>query len=117
MDDGKIISLRISDEEIQKMDLFLEQHPELGGRSLFIRTAIRAYFDRDAGVTQTNAKNEVAVRLANADLDTIDSMVEDGIYIDRSDAIRSMVREKMRTEESTTEIDKSKYQAASTQWK
>lgn len=117
MDDGKIISLRMSNEESQEMDSYLEKHPELGGRSLFIRTAIRAYFDRDAEVTQTKNKNEVAVRLANAEMDTIDSMVEDGIYIDRSDAIRSMVREKMQSVQTTTEIAQSKYLAASTQSK
>ena len=115
MDDGKIISLRMSNEESQEMDSYLEKHPELGGRSLFIRTAIRAYVDRDADVPQTRNKNEVAVRLANAELDTIDSMVEDGIYIDRSDAIRSMLREKIIDNRVTTEIAQSKYVAASTQ--
>ena len=87
MDEGKIISLRMGTEELQTMDDYLQQHPEMGGRSLFIRSAIRAYVDRDADVAQTH-KNEVAVRLANAEIDTIDSMVEDGIYIDRSDDTR-----------------------------
>ena len=115
MDEGKIISLRMNNEEIQEMDAFLDEHPELGGRSLFIRTAIRTYVDRDADVPQTKTKNEVAVRLANAELDTIDSMIEDGIYIDRSDAVRSMVREKIIDNKMTTEIAQSKYMAASTQ--
>ena len=112
MEDGKIISLRMGNEEIREMDEFLQDHPELGGRSLFIRSAIRAYVDRDAGVAQTH-RNEVAVRLANAEIDTIDSMVEDGIYLDRSDAIRSMVREKVVSRELVTQLAQSKFAAAS----
>ena len=112
MDEGKIISLRMGTEELQTMDDYLQQHPEMGGRSLFIRSAIRAYVDRDADVAQTH-KNEVAVRLANAEIDTIDSMVEDGSYIDRSDAIRSMIREKIVSTQLTTELAQSKFTAAS----
>ncbi len=112
MEDGKIISLRMSNEELSDMDEYLQNHPELGGRSLFIRSAIRAYVDRDAGVAQTH-RNEVAVRLANAEIDTIDSMVEDGIYLDRSDAIRSMVREKIVCNNVVTELAQSKFAAAS----
>ncbi len=114
MDDGKIISMRMDAKDIQTIDDFLQDHPELGGRSLFIRTAIREYIDRDAGVLHTQ-KNEVAVRLANAEMDTIDSMVEDGIYLDRSDAIRSMVRESIVDKEVIEQLAKSKYGAASTQ--
>jgi len=116
MDDGgKIISVRMKDDEILEMDSYLEEHPELGGRSLFIRNAIRAYVDRDADVPATKTKNEVAVRLANAELDTIDSMIQDGIYIDRSDAVRSMIRDSMGHKKIAQEIANSKYMAASTQ--
>lgn len=47
MDDEKI-SLRISKEELHALDLYLEKHPELGSRSLFIKNAIRNSLDRDA---------------------------------------------------------------------
>ena len=113
MTDDKIISLRMGTEDIQMMDGFLEGHPELGGRSLFIRTAIRQYIDRDADV-QTSNKNEVAVRLSAAELETIDSMVDDGTYIDRADAIRSMMRNVMVNEVKVSELIKSKYEAATT---
>ena len=36
-------------------------------------------------------------------------------YIDRSDAVRSMIREKIIDNKMTTEIAQSKYMAASTQ--
>ena len=113
MADDKIISLRMGTEDIQTMDDFLEGHPELGGRSLFIRTAVRQYIDRDADV-RTSKKNEVTVRLAAAELETIDSMVDDGTYIDRADAIRSMVQKIMVNDVQITELIKSKYQAATT---
>ena len=48
MTDDKIISIRMGTEEVQVMDDFLDGHPDLGGRSLFIRTAIRQYIERDA---------------------------------------------------------------------
>ena len=113
MTDDKIVSLRMGNEDIQMMDDFLEGHPELGGRSLFIRTAIRQYIDRDADV-RTSSKNEVAVRLSAAELETIDSLIDDGTYIDRSDAIRSMMRSMMVNDVKISELIKSKYEAATT---
>ena len=113
MADDKIISLRMGTEDIQTMDEFLEGHPELGGRSLFIRTAVRQYIDRDADVRTSN-KNEVTVRLSAAELDTIDSMVDDGAFIDRADAIRTMMRRVMVKDEVVSELIQSKYEAAAT---
>ena len=112
MDDGKIISMRMEARDIQSMDEFLEKHREIGGRSVFIRNAIREYIDRDADVSHPIEKNEVAVKLAAAELDTIDSMIADGIYIDRSDAIRTMVRDKVSDREAIAEMAHSKYSAA-----
>ena len=114
MSDEKIVSLRMGTEELQKMDDFLEGHPELGGRSLFIRTAIRQYIDRDADVPTTSKKNTVEVRLSAAELETIDSMIDDGTYIDRADAIREMMRSMMVNNVRITELVQSKYEAATT---
>ena len=110
-DDNKIVSLRMGEEEIQMMDDFLKGHPELGGRSLFIRTAIRQYIDRDADV-RTSSNNTVEVRLSRAELETIQSMVDDGTYIDCADAIRNMVRSKLVNETKVTEVAQSKYSDA-----
>ena len=111
MTDEKIVSLRMGTEELQKMDDFLEGHPELGGRSLFIRTAIRQYIDRDADV-QASSKNTVEVRRSRAELETIQSMVDDGTYIDGADAIRNMVRSKMVNEIKVTEVAQNRYSDA-----
>ena len=115
MDDGKMISLRMGNDEIEDMDAFLQKHQELGGRSLFIRTAIRTYIDRDADVPQPKTKgNETVVRLANAEMEVIDSMVDDGTYIDRSDAIRMLLRDALRSDESNRKTAQERYVAAST---
>ena len=111
MTDDKIISLRMGTEEIQAMDDFLEGHPELGGRSLFIRTAIRQYIDRDADV-QASTKNTVEVRLSRAELETLQSMVDDGTYIDCADAIRELIRSKIVDDVKVTEVAQNKYSDA-----
>lgn len=114
-DDGRIVSLRIGTEDLQIMDNFLERHPELGGRSLFIRTVIRQYIDRytDAPPKLTN-KNEVVVKMSMAEMETIDSMIDDGIYMDRPDAIRSLIRSKIVNDMKLTELAQSKYAATTT---
>ena len=114
MTDDKIVSIRMGTEEIQAMDDFLGGHPELGGRSLFIRTAVRRYIERDADVPKTGNRNTVEVRLSAAELETIDSMVDDGTYIDRSDAIRNIMRSMMVDNVKITELVQSKYEAATT---
>ncbi len=111
MDEGKIISMRMDARDIQSIEEYLETHPEIGGRSIFIRNAVRAYIERDADVSQLNT-NEVAVEFAPAELDTIDSLVADGIYINRVDAIRTMVREKVANKETIQEVAQSKYSSA-----
>lgn len=114
-DDGRIVSLRMGTEDLQVMDNFLERHPEFGGRSLFIRTVIRQYIDRyaDAPPKLTN-KNEVVVKMSMAELETIDSMIDDGIYVDRSDAVRSLIRSKIVNDVKLTELAQSKYAATTT---
>ena len=49
MDDEKI-SLRISKEELQALDAYLDENPEHGSRSNLIKNAVRAYLNRDAQV-------------------------------------------------------------------
>lgn len=114
-DDGRIVSLRMRMEDLRIMDDFLERHPELGGRSLFIRTTIHQYIDKYTDTpSKLTSKNEVVVRMSLAELETIDSMVDDGIYVDRSDAVRSLIRSKIVNDVRLTELAQSKYEAATT---
>ena len=95
MDDEKI-SLRIKPEELRDLDNYLEDHPELGSRSLFIRTAVRDYMDRDAHEVAEKApsagKNCVTVQLTEPQLAAIDSMV--GVhFVSREAAMQAIVFE------------------------
>ena len=111
-DDNKMVSLRMGEDEIQRLDEFLEGHPELGGRSLFIRTAIRQYIERDAGVQRTSNKNEITIRFAAAELETIDSMIDDGTFIDRADAVRNLVRGIIVENADVSAVAHGKYRSA-----
>ena len=96
MDDEKI-SLRIKPEELQDMDSYLAEHPELGSRSLFIRTAVRSFMDRDAQEDapkeQLSAgKNCISVPLTETQIAAIDSLV--GVhFVSREAAIQMMIFE------------------------
>ena len=113
MEDGKIVSLRMGTEDVQTMDDYLEMHPELGGRSLFIRTAVREYIDRDGTVAPKKCNaNEIALALPRAMLETIDSLVDDGIYLDRAEAVRTLLRKAIVNEAFVEELTQSKFTAA-----
>lgn len=118
MDDGRIISLRMGPEEIQSMDQFLEGHPELGGRSLFIRTAVREYIARDADVpaaeTPIKKGDGVTVKLSPADIDTLEELTKRGVYNDVGQAVWYFVHEKIREMVREDEMVHSIYDAAVT---
>lgn len=109
--EGKIVSFRMELEDLQTMDDYLAAHPELGGRSLFIRTAVRAFIDRDADVkTQATNDSAVTVRFAGAEKAVLRDMVDKGVYIDTEDAVRTMVRESMLDKTYIKEVMHSVYQ-------
>lgn len=92
MDDEKI-SLRIGKEDLRDMDAFLTEHPELGSRSLFIRTAVREYIRRDADALaeqEPAGGNVVSVRLTNAQLAAVDSLVGT-VYFNREAVMWALV--------------------------
>lgn len=91
MDDEKI-SLRIGGDELREIDAYLAEHPELGSRSLFIRTAVREYIRRDADVSAgpEPAGNGVFVRLTEAQMAALDALVGT-IYFDREAVMWSLV--------------------------
>lgn len=95
MDEGKIISLRMGNEDIQMMDAFIESHPEVGGRSLFIRNAIRQYISRDAEVPETETSNnrdgKTLVELSPADKETLITLVDNGRFPSVDHAVWFMV--------------------------
>lgn len=83
------VSLRMGKEDLQKMDDFLKDHPEMGGRSLFIRTAINHYINRDADVRVDQNGDGLYVRFTAAELAAMDNLVARGMYLNREEIVRS----------------------------
>lgn len=94
MDDEKI-SLRISKEELQAMDLYLEGHPEHGSRSQFIKNAIRDALNRDARSASTNKEDEgLLIRLPRNLRVVVDSLIGEW-YVSPEDYISSLIRKEI----------------------
>lgn len=96
MDDEKI-SLRISKEELQAMDRYLEEHPEEGSRSHFIKNAIRMSLNRDAQATTDIGNMEIVgddgvihVKLPRVLQASVDSVVGE-MYLSHSEYIRALI--------------------------
>jgi Arc/MetJ-type ribon-helix-helix transcriptional regulator len=116
MDDERI-TLRMGQDEVQIMDSYLAKHPELGTRSLFIRTAVREYINRDAGVSAAkvvpqdcnvdrdayvefhDGRGEIRVLLTKRQMDTMKNEIEElGLYLNAGELIRSWFAERYTTE-------------------
>ena len=98
MNDEKI-SLRIEAEELQRIDDYLEKHPEAGSRSLFIKNCIREYLDRDAQVIEEVPRagpNTVTFTLPGRYMASLERMVQEEFAVDNSDAARQLFMESMR---------------------
>lgn len=99
MDDEKI-SLRISKEELQAIDLYLSEHPEEGSRSHFIKNAIRASLNRDAQATSGKGnmsegnRRTVVVEFPEYMMAVMDALTET-MYGSHAELIRDLVRQKM----------------------
>jgi Arc/MetJ-type ribon-helix-helix transcriptional regulator len=93
MDNEKVVSLRMGVEDLQLMDDYLEDHPELGkSRSLFIRNAVREYIDRDADVAKSD-KNGLFVPYTSAEMMAMKTMVDKGSYLSEAEFVRNATRE------------------------
>ena len=91
MDDEKI-SLRISREELQALDLYLEEHPECGSRSHFIKNAIRSSLDRDAHAGTVERKSDgIVVKLPPYLKASVDALA-DTMYGSPEEYIRELIR-------------------------
>jgi len=95
MDDERI-TLRMGTNDVQSMDNYLEEHPELGTRSQFIRTALREYMKRDAHDTPSDKKTDkgdgIFVRFSRTELDAMRNIVGEGYFITEEEFIRDCVR-------------------------
>ena len=99
MDDERI-TLRMGTDETSAMDAFLEEHPELGSRSLFIRTAVREYINRDAGVPAKPTGTGVFVKLKKKQLDILSDSADEIGHDSVEEYIRVLLINKISSEEA-----------------
>jgi len=130
MEDERI-TLRMGQDEVQIMDSYLKNHPELGNRSLFIRTAVREYVNRDAGVSAVqgspqgnsaerdvfvvlpDGSGEVTVRLTRRMIDTLKMEIDQlGTCMNVGELIRSWFTERHVTEEQKRQTSVESFERA-----
>ncbi len=89
------ITLRMGTEEVQAMDEYLDEHPELGNRSQFIRTAVREYVNRDADVAPLSDKEGegLFIRFTETELGAINLLVENGVYLSGEEFVRTAMKD------------------------
>ena len=90
MDDERI-TLRMGPSDVQLMDDYLEEHPELGTRSQFIRTALRKYIKGDAQISSPDEKSGLFVRFNTVELDMLFLIKERGKCLDEEEFVRRCV--------------------------
>lgn len=98
MNDEKI-SLRIEAEELERIDSYLDAHPEAGSRSLFIKNCIRERLDRDAQVLEETPRagpNTITVTLPGRMMASLERLVSEEFATDTSDAVNYLLRLSMR---------------------
>jgi len=117
MNTDERITLRMGTEEVQAMDEYLDEHPELGNRSQFIRTAVREYVNRDAGVARlSDRKGEgLFVRFTETELEAIDLLVEKGAFLDGEEFVRTAMRDAFSPRESREEAVRNAYAVAASE--
>jgi len=107
------VTIRMGTEEIQYIEDYLADHPEVGNRSLFIRNLVREHLNRDAEVetgktaSKSDAerdvcvdlpgdgKSEILLGLSRRFADALRRMVEEGTYESEGELIRALLREKL----------------------
>jgi len=97
MDDERI-TLRMGTNDVQSMDDYLEEHPELGNRSQFIRTALREYMTRDGKGTPSD-KSGIYVRLNEKEKIALEMIVENDTFLDSEEFVRHLLRKAISVKE------------------
>lgn len=86
------ISLRLDPEDLRLLDDFITESNEFSNRSQVARTAIRAYIDNRCSGSAERTPNEVLVVLPPLALDTIQHLIEQGVYSSISEAVADCTR-------------------------
>ncbi len=105
--EGERISLRLDAEDLNLIDDFIANSNEFSNRSQLARAAVRAYIEmREGGSEGANKPNEIVVQLPPMVLETIKTLVAQGMYTSVSEAVADGVRHHFLHEEHVEEMKK-----------
>lgn len=104
-DDGTKITIRISSEEIQKMEDFMADR-NIGNRSDFIREAICAYIDsKQRSVDEMASKGGIFIHLTDVQMRILNEIAIDKTLADSAEEYaRSCVLEKILPKSTHEEV-------------
>ena len=115
------VTIRMGTEEIQCIEDYLADHPEVGNRSLFIRNLVREYFNRDAEVETEktvsksdverdvcidlpgNNKSEILLNLPRRYADALRSGIENGTYMNEGEYIRFLLNDILSSKQESVQ--------------
>ncbi len=104
------VTLRMGPEEVRIMDDYVDEHPEIGSRSNFIRAAVRAYVgSREAG---TEEKGGIFVRFSEVQMGALRLMKEEGICLNEEEFVRNCVLRQLISEETAKESAENAFRTA-----
>lgn len=111
MEDERI-TLRMGSDDVQMMDAYIEDHPELGPRSRFIRTAVSAYINRDADVRAPSGGTGVFVGLTETQMGALAALRKTGRSYGDAEYIRGVLQRHFETEENYLNAARDAYQVS-----
>ena len=104
MSEDAKVTLRMGPEELQLMDDYVAEHPEVGTRSNFIRAAVRAFVVGDApDIDGRTEESGIFVRFSEVQLNALSLLKEEGICFSEEEFVRTCVLKKLVTEETEKE--------------
>ncbi len=83
------ITLRISEDDLDEIDSFLESNPRYGSRSEFLRNCALNYISNKSGRNKGSNSDSVAISRKQREL--IEKMVDLGYYSSEEEAIKSII--------------------------
>jgi Arc/MetJ-type ribon-helix-helix transcriptional regulator len=92
MEDVKV-TLRMGPEDLQIIDDFVDENPDIGNRSNLIRAAIRAYVSGDAPGNKSLREegSGIFVRFSEIHLDVLSRLKDEGICLNEEEFVRKCV--------------------------
>ncbi|HKM13825.1 MAG TPA: ribbon-helix-helix domain-containing protein [Candidatus Methanomethylophilaceae archaeon] len=98
------VTLRMGPEELQLVDDFVAENPNVGSRSNLIRAAIRAYVVGDApDIDGRKEENGIFVRFSEVQLNALSLLKDDGICLNEEEFVRTCVLKELVTDEARKE--------------